>query len=56
MSPTALLLSAGALPAADPVPAVRGRVYPGYGTGWVGREGYTGYQPSTLPDPIFNIF
>ena len=23
---------------------------------WVGREGYTRVLPSTLPDPIFNIF
>ena len=29
---------------------------PGYGMAGVGREGYTGYSPSTVPGPIFNIF
>ena len=33
------------------------RGVPGVVGSWVGREGcYTGYQPSTIPGPIFNIF
>ena len=31
---------------------VAGRVYPGYGTGWVGRGLYR-YPPITLPGPIY---
>ena len=40
----------------DPVPAVRGRVYPGW-CGLGGREGVLpGYYPATLQDPYSVIF
>ena len=30
-------------------------MYPGYGDGGVGLEGYTGYPPDTLPGPVFKV-
>ena len=33
-----------------------GRVYPGYGTGWVAGRGYTGYHPAPSRTPLLVIF
>ena len=51
MSPTTIFFPAASASSMVTSVVAAGRVYPGYGTGWVAWEGYTGYYPGTLQDP-----